>query len=341
MLNFTELYDLAPTDLPNRRADRFDGRGFGLDLAAFGPADRARLARLYAMVDNVYRPLAGARAASPRERLLALDGAALVRDASALGSDTPPEVTREPRVRRLLHDIRGGGLQLLLGTAELLQLNPAADDLVPNALSAARDHAKIMRAGFPALDPETYTADEEARVHAIDGFVTTWDGLSLKRAGRSVAVTVECEYRGAITGRCLETASIDRIMYNYMNNAMRFAADGKVAVWIFLAGSDLVRWVVHNTLSEDHRAWLDRATGNDSKVLFHGGLTQGGNGIGLSGCAEIVAECFGVEPTDALRAGHLGARADATGFTAWFHWPVYGAVNDAEAQKAELCECHV
>lgn len=325
------LRALAPTDLPNARPHRFDGGGFGADLAAFGPGDRLRLARIYSAVDAVGRALASESPAALRDRLLAVDGAALVRDARALGSDTPAALTDEPRMKRLLHDVRGGGLQVLLGTVELLELDPGATDLVANGAAAARDHAKIMRAGFPALDPDRYAADEAARVHAIDGFVTTWDGLTVRHAGRPVAVGVECEYRGAITGRCLETASIDRVMYNYVNNAIRFAADGRVGVWIFRAGPDLVRWVVHNALSADDRAWLDRATGGDPRVLFRGGTSRGGNGIGLSGCAEIVAECFGVDPAAAVRHGHLGARADATGYYAWFHWPALSGAGAAGA----------
>jgi hypothetical protein len=109
----------------------------------------------------------------------------------------------------------------------LLQFDPTAVGFARNAVSAARDHAKIMRAGFPALDPEVYAHDESTRVHAVDNLVTTWDGLTTRHGDRTIRVAVECDYRGAITGRCLETAAIDRIMCNYVNNAMRFAADGR------------------------------------------------------------------------------------------------------------------
>ena len=317
------LLALAPLDLRNGRSRRFDGDGFGVDLSAFGPNDRARLTRVYTAVDAVGRAGAVEDLTTLRDRLLAVDGEGLIRDASELGTDTPGAVTGEPRVRQLLHDVRGGGLQVLLGTAELLRFDPTVADLVSKGAAAARDHAKIMRAGFPALDPDRYAADEAARVHSIDGFVATWDGMTVRRGERTVAVGVECEYRGGITARCLETAAIDRVMYNYVNNAVRFAADGRVRVWIFRAGRDLVRWVVHNTMSADDHAWLNRATGGDPRALFGGGTTRGGNGIGLSGCAEVVGECFGLDPASAVRQGHLGARSDATGYYAWFHWPAH------------------
>lgn len=325
------LYDLAPLDLDNRRPNRFDGDGFGLDLGAFGPADRARLGRLYAATDRVGRAARDGPNAA-RAALLALDEAALIADASALGCDTPPAATAAPRVAQLLHDVRGGGLQVMIGTAELLRLDPAATELVAGGAAAARDHAKIMRAGFPALDPDRYAADEAARVHAIDGFVATWDGMTVKQGERTAAVRVECEYRGAITARCLETAAIDRVMYNYVNNAARFAADGRVRVWIFPTAGGLVRWVVHNALAPADRAWLNRSTAGDPRALFAGGLTNGGHGIGLSGCAAVVGECFGLPPADAVRRGHLGARADDSGYYAWFHWP-------AHAGAAVACGC--
>jgi hypothetical protein len=321
------LYALAPTDLPNHRPDRFDGSGFGVDLATFAPPDQDRLRRIYATADGIGR--AAGQPATLRTRLLAVDTAALLADGAALGQDTPPEVVEVPRVRQLLHDVRGGGLQVLLGTVELVRFG-APDDLTAGGAAAARDHAKIMRAGFPALDPDRYTADEAARVHSIDGFVTTWDGMTVRHGGGAATVAVECAYRGAITARCLETAAIDRVMYNYVNNAARFAADDRVRVWIFPAGDGLVRWVVHNTLSADDRAWLNRTTGGDPRALFAGGLTNGGSGVGLSGCAAVVGECFGLDPIDAVRRGHIGARSDDTGYYAWFHWPAHaGAAADA------------
>ncbi|HEY1190638.1 MAG TPA: ATP-binding protein [Gemmata sp.] len=333
MLPPQSLYDIAPSDLPNERQNRFDGSGFSADLNSFAPADRDRLAQVYATVDRVGRTPLDAGADVLAGGLRGIDTAALIRDASALGSDTPVQVTGDPRVRRLLHDIRGGGLQVLVGGAELIRYDPNATAFARNAVLAARDHAKIMRAGFPALDPENYACDELTKAHAVESLVATWDGLNVLQNGRTVRVTVDCSYHGAITGRCLETAAVERIMCNYVNNAVRFVADGHVSIWVFQVGPGLVRWAVHNTVSEYDLTWLTQKTGGDLRQLFRGGTTHGGNGIGLSACAEIVGECFGLDAERALRSGYLGAHADPGGYTAWFHWPVYSGSGD-------LCVCH-
>ncbi len=47
------LLDLAPTELPNYRTDRYDGGGLGLSLEAFVPADRDLFRAVYAQVQAV------------------------------------------------------------------------------------------------------------------------------------------------------------------------------------------------------------------------------------------------------------------------------------------------
>lgn len=318
-----DLYDLAPRNLPRPRSERFDAAGFGLPLAAFAPADRDTLRELYAVVkrladrwrDSLDRPdwdvLRGA--------VLALDPPQLMAAARGLGAAVPPT---DPRGPKLLHDIRGGGLAALLGTAELLALGEEGTDLVRSCYAAARDHAKIMRSGLPELDPATYAADEAARVHGIDAVVSGWDGRVVNQPGGPVEVRVRCAYSGPITARCLETAALDRVVYNLTNNAARFAADGRVTVWAFPVADGLVRWVVENAVRPDDRAWLDRETGGDYGVLFAGGRTRGGTGIGLANCAEIAAAAFGLdEPAAAVAGGYVGAAGGAA-YRAWFHWPV-------------------
>lgn len=314
--------DIAPAALPNHRGTRFDGHGEQIPLERLGPGDRERLARLYEAL-NAVAAVPSEPTPAARDHLLSLNLPALMPVASALGTDTPG-ARGDLRLRQFFHDVRGGGLTVALGVCELVAHLPNRLALVPTAVRSARDHAKVMRAFLPELDPEVFARDEATRAHLIDGFVRAWDGAVVPCKGREVRVEVACEYHGALTGRCLETAALDRVIYNFMNNAVRFATDDRVRTWVFRSG-DVVRWVVCNALSAGDREWLGRATGNDPRTLFAGGLTRGGNGIGLSACAEIVGTCFGVDAQSAVRTGHVGAKLLDTGFCAWFHWPVYAA----------------
>lgn len=113
-----------------------------------------------------------------------------------------------------------------------------------------------------------------------------------------------------------------RVLYNLLTNAVRFAADGCVTVWVFGVGRGLVRWVVENALTAADRDWLDRETGGDLRRLFEGGHTRGGHGEGLAASTEVAAACFGVTAAEAVAAGHLGAMTDGATYRAWFHWPL-------------------
>lgn len=58
--------------------------------------------------------------------------------------------------------------------------------------------------------------------------------------------------------------------------------------------------------------------------LVDGFLTRGGNGIGLTSCADFVAACFGLDSgAEAVDGAYLGARLVDDRFRACFHWPVF------------------
>jgi len=57
--------------------------------------------------------------------------------------------------------------------------------------------------------------------------------------------------------------------------------------------------------------------------LFAGGFTTGGSGLGMSICAQFVANAYGLQDTaQALDERYLGASRLDDCFVAWFHWPV-------------------
>jgi hypothetical protein len=314
------LDDLAPARLSNDRAERFDGSGFSSPLSAFSPAQQGALKVIYESVTSVdasWRDRGPEGVTAVREQLANLDTQRLSAAASALSGKHS-----DPAIGRIIHDIRGGGLCLLLGAAELIREGWFEDDMIRSSVGAARDHAKMMRAVLPEIDPERFAIDEANRVHGTDGVVAAFDGLRVSQLGREISVAVHCEYHGGISARCLEIAALDRVVYSLVNNAVRFSAGDTVELFIFLVDGSLTRWVVRNAITADQRDWLEQNARDELGELFSGGVSRGGTKVGLSNCAEVVAACFGLSsPLEAVRGKYVGAKATDTDFYAWFHWP--------------------
>lgn len=323
-----DLYELAPVTLPSHRSERFDGAGYEVPASGFAPADREFLDRVYRAINGLPLLWASMRHAPDYPALEAYirraGGGALMDDAKQLGEATRSAGLYSTTVRNALHDIRGGGLTVFLGTADLLGMMPGDRDMIRRCIDAARDHAKIMRNLLPDIDPVVRAADEATKAHGIDHFTFKWDGMATQGPTGPVSVRVACAFEGAISARCLETSSIDRVVYNYVNNAVRFAAGGAVTLWVFPVAEGLTRWVVQNGIAADQAAFLAAQAGAGFARLFAGGVTRGGNGVGLSNCAEIVADCFGIpSPAEAVRRGYLGATTRGADYYSWFHWPAF------------------
>lgn len=321
------LVVLAPQHLAVHRVSRYDGTGFEVTLDRFTRDDRYLLRSIY---DTVRELLSLWRQMHIHPNFPALDrfirqmGNGRLQIAAQMLGAGPRAVGYEPAVRKAVHDIRAGALSVLLGTVELLRQSPGNTKLMRECVDAARDHAKIMRNLLPDLDPALREADEAPRPHTVDHFVTKWDGLATRASAEVVETRVRCTYHGNIAARCLETSSIDRVLYNYMNNAMRFASDRTVTLWIFPINQDLTRWVVHNQLTADQAERLSGAIDSQPWRLFNGEVRRGPDGLGLSNCAEIVAGCFGLPtPQEAVDQQYLGAAILETDYLAWFHWPKY------------------
>lgn len=321
------FFELAPRSLRSHRPLRYDGGGFGVEMGSLAPADRHLALAIYTRVKGFYE-LWHAHRSSPdwpalRQALLEFDTPGFLDTIQRLGPATMQGSGATPLHRKIFHDLRGGSMNLLVGLAGLTRLQQS-DDYLRKSIGLARDQAKIMRNALVDIDLPTRDRDEMARVHGIGDFVDKWSRATLQVEGRQVQVEVVSTFTGDISARCLETSAIDRILYNYLNNAARFAADGQVQLAIFQTDPSLVRWVVANALAEDQRRWLVEQTGMALGRLFGGGLTRGGNGIGLSSCADFVAACFGLDSgAEAVEGAYLGARLVENHFCAWFHWPVF------------------
>lgn len=319
------LIALAPIALRNRRRIRFNGDGMGIATSQLTSQDREIACRIYQAVRAV-ADLRGCEYGPQTSRMHSAI-ALLADDDFVISAQRLGQSTREANIDETqlapLHDVRGGALAALISVAFALRRGVQTASLDTCGL-LARDHCKIMRNALPDLDPPRRQYDMQTHYHGVEEFVLTWDGATLCPDGRPVQVQMHCEYTGGIAASCLENAALDRVLYNHINNAARFTANGRVALWIFSVGHGAVRWVVSNAMRECDSQWLASAAGANLCVLYRGGLTRGGVGAGLAICADFVASAFGVpHPQIAVNEGYLGAAVVDGEYHAWFHWPAY------------------
>jgi hypothetical protein len=305
---------------------RFAAVGFTFDRCAFGPDEVAALEAVYARLEGLYRVWLADPARRPEvveEHL----GEELVQEAErftdALLSGAGG---RDPRLRELRHDLRGGGLTALVGVTHLLDrgLLGAGEDRreqLQLAVWFARDHAKMMRMALPWLDPERAAEDTAERPHGIDEVVIKWQGAHVRVAGADATLRVHARLQGALASRCVEAAALDRVSYNLLNNAVCFAADEVVDVHLDTVSDALGRVAVVNSVGEGERGWLSSRLDADPRALFRPGVTRKGQGDGLASVARLVSSVYGLSPLEAVERKVVGTRLADDRFVAWFHWP--------------------
>lgn len=319
------LVRLAPTELENYRRVRYQGDDFAVSISSFSEGDQARVCRIYAMLRDLLEKLkrkrgaAIARNADPiwscqeYEEFLTL--------AQAFGRET---FARLPSVAlgKAIHDLRGGGLTLLLGQLEMTTGSGLNEESTNMLFYLTRDHLKIMRNVLLGLDDEGRKEDLRPRAHGTDLIVEKWHEAVLHEGGREARMVVDCRIATPIGTCCLEFGALDRILYNLINNACRHTADGVVRLHILpvpdARGEDL-RFAVLNALTVEDKNWLLARDGRD---LFLAGTTSTGSGLGLAIVSDFVSRAYGLSHSgEAVHRGYVGATLSPNGFAAWFHWP--------------------
>ncbi len=326
-MNREILINLAPTNLINFRSDRYDGGGFSVHMRDFSLEDVSVVLQVYRTVKKIYDlwlymkddPNYGLFETEIRE----LSSDRFLNLVRGVGADTYSNKMPSETMRKVVHDIRGGALGALIGYSSIILKRGLTEESVKMMIFFARDHAKMMRNAILDIDPSVRLADESAKVHHIDDFMKKWNNAHVNLGKNDVVVRAESDFNGYITNRCLETSAIDRILYNFINNAARFTDDQSVDLNIVQINEELVRWVVSNKISVDQYEWIKNATGNNTSKLFMGGITRNGHGIGLSSSLGFVASGFGVSDNDALEKRYIGSEVVDLTYYAWFHWPVF------------------
>jgi signal transduction histidine kinase len=332
-LTTAELDGLAPLEIKSHRTDRFRGEENPASLVDLQPEDRVLLPTIYQSLLKIFHALRPVYS-DPASCLIELHkllkdnpSGDLLLSVQALGRATI-RINPEPNLMRLFHDLRGGALHALLIRLQFVEESDALPEEALQIFFLARDHLKIMRNCILDLDIELRRADTTNQDHHLALLAEKWTKHSSSGGKTDVPVEVFCHYSGVICESCLEFSTLDRIIYNLMNNAARFArADGIQFMMspVPMSYPQHIRFVVANRISPEHHQLLRDRFGENFSELLRGGYTTGGQGLGLRICADFCAQAYGVTDHDAaLAQGLFGVHLVQDVFCVWFHWPLRG-----------------
>lgn len=330
-LDAATLSVLAPSQMVSYRTQRTTGDRLSVSLSEFGPTDQATIVALYQALSDLFLVLEATREDVDASRsatqtfIQRVDWHSLVKRTQLLGRGTAEQAITD-QLGAVIHDLRGGSLTALAVNMQLLELGMLAPNDILRLFFLTRDHLKMMRNGIYDLDTARYQHDLQQRPHSVQLLVEKWSSASyrLQQHQRAAEVLVDCRFQGTVSERCIEFAALDRVLYNLINNAARFAADGQVYLTIFaLPDGHDVRFVIYNQASAEHQQRLRERFKDDLSSLFRGGFTTGGTGLGMRICAEFVTDAYGAGTVErSLAEGYLGAQLRDDYFVTWFHWPV-------------------
>jgi hypothetical protein len=325
-----DLIGLAPTHLPSYWSGRFTAENERRSLRDFSSRDQVVLRQIYETLSTFFESLKPGYLDIDRFRKLigefvaAGEVDALVGAMQEFGTSTI-QAGERPGIERTIHDLRGGAFQALSIHLELYHDQDEGHGL-HSIYFLLRDHLKIMRNGVCDLDPERFAADESPLDHDALLLVEKWSQAEFLGATRPVQIKLDCRFTGTLCESCLEFSTLDRIIYNLMNNAAKYSCDGVVNFYMLpipQAAPASVRFVFCNALEPSHRSKLEETFDGHLREIFRGGFTTGGNGLGLRICADFCRQAYGISDFQvASDGGYFGADWISGRFAAWFHWPV-------------------
>jgi signal transduction histidine kinase len=327
-----QLAALAPARLIRARAGKYFGDTLTISIGTLPGEHAAIVRRLYsfllALRDHTYQAAHRDRGVEALDALgdfLVRHGfESLIQECATLRAAMTAEATREI-VRQTYHDVRGSSLTSLVAHLEMALAGEAEPDDVARIFLLARDHLKIMRNAIHDLDQAAYALDLRQEQHSVDLLREKWTSVAHHTERGSVRVVLDCDFSGWISDRCMEMSSLDRVLYNLINNAAEHADGDVVLVRAFAIDQNAtthLRFAVINRVREEQRAILEDRLQGQLERLFQGGFTTAGHGIGMGICGEIVSHSYGLRSVrDACDRGYLGVRIIDGCFVAWFHWP--------------------
>jgi signal transduction histidine kinase len=244
---------------------------------------------------------------------------------------------------KTIHDLRGGALTALISHLDRLADKDDARLVPPMLFALVRDHRKIMRNVLTDLDPERSENDTQRKPHTVELIVDKWSQATLFAPTGPVDIRLDCRHpHGTISERCMESAALDRTLYNILNNAAAHTSAPEIDFQILHIpaeeGAGSLRFIVSNQASPGTKEALSQFTTEQDNLgkLFAPGASTTGSGLGLAIAAEFVASCYGLyRREDAVTEGYLGARLLGSEFVAWLHWPLSMEPANVEREKQD------
>ena len=322
------LYSLAPLTLRNHLRLRYAGDDMCLPMSAFAPADQQRIRDLYQFLGGLFDLFStGAQCDEITLRRIAEYASeetirAVVEEARLLGTEIA-EGNLPELYAATVHDLRGGGLSLLLGRLQFAHHVGWTPETGRVIYYLARDQRKIFRNALLGLDDPERAIDLSPRLHSAGLIVEKWEDMLLVSGDRQLHLAIQAEFMGPVAACCTEFGALDRILYNLINNACRHTAESTIRLYIFPIPQEKpenLRFVLINRL---HPADRERLAGRNLEELFRPGVSTTDSGLGLTVVTDFVGSAFGVLPRPrTTEGGYVGAKIIEEDFVAWFHWPI-------------------
>jgi glutathione S-transferase len=315
---------LAPTALANHRPDRYRADEQAVELSAFGPADAAVITSLYELLSELAGVVGADQDLADPAPLLAFVARQELSDFLHRLRRLGANHRESDHLAEALHDIRGGAMTALFVQLSRLGRVPYREEIARALAIYTRDHMKMIRNVVRDLDPAARARDLALLPHSLGDLARALREFTGVVGEEPVVVDLVCTVEGVVAESCVECAAVDRIAYNLLNNAVRYADRPAIAAWLLALESDL-RVVVANSVSAAQRAVLVDVFEKDPNALF-GSFTTSGSGYGLRILSELVGRAYGVASTETLiKNGYIGAKLVEDSFVGWFHWPLSGA----------------
>jgi hypothetical protein len=113
------------------------------------------------------------------------------------------------------------------------------------------------------LDAKRFADDSTRKDHGTDLLLEKWTSADFYGGSIPAQIDFDCAYQGTLCESCLEFSTLDRIIYNLLNNAARNACNHIVQFHILPMPKqetvENLRFVIANLVSSEHSTKLAAA----------------------------------------------------------------------------------